>query len=54
MWRGPRPLKPGALEGWGLWGSGTNMASNSLWDRTPGGHLPIGHLWDDIMPILVI
>lgn len=54
MWRGPRSLVPRELEGRGLWGSGTHMASNSLWEGTSGGDSPVGHLWDDVMPILVI
>lgn len=30
------------------------MASNNLWEEVLGEHLPVSHLWDDVMPILVI
>lgn len=42
--------------GWevGFWGSGTPMASNNLQEGALGGHSPVSHLWDDVMPILVI
>lgn len=48
-----------APKAWGvgeveLRGSGTHTASNNLWERMSGGYSPVGHLWDDVMPILVI